>query len=106
MANPYNNLIDIMRKEGSHNYELPFYFAIVTSSYPDLKVKFDNTEVEKEMLLMDSFLLQRQKQITTESNSSHAHTINTLKDLLRVGDRVILVRDGERFVILSKVVKL
>lgn len=108
MPNPYNDLIEIFREEGNRLYEPSFYFAEVTSSYPNLKVKFDNAELDRKMLLIDSFLLRQQKEILTEIDESetHTHTIKTLTNLIRKGDRVLLVRDKEKFVILSKVVSI
>lgn len=104
MANPYNELIEMFREEGAHYNKSSFYFAEVISSYPNLKVKFNNMVHDKSTLLIDKFLLDRCTGFNTESNEGHTHSLNKLKDELKLGDEVILIPNGKKFVIVSKVV--
>lgn len=104
MANPINELIEAMREEGKYYNEPSFYFAEIVSSYPDLKVKFDDMVHNRDTLLIDKFLLDRCSSFNTETNSGHTHFMNRLTDVLKVGDEVVLIRKGSKFIIMSKVV--
>ena len=86
MNSPFSNLIGLLREEGRFYNEPSFYFAKVTSELPDLKVVLNDMELSKNNLLIDSLLL---------------NTNN-----LNVGDKVVMLRDNNKFIIISKVVSI
>ena len=86
MNSPFSNLIGLLREEGRFYNEPSFYFAKVTSELPNLKVVLNDMELGKNNLLIDSLLL---------------NTNN-----LNVGDKVVMLRDNNKFIIISKVVSI
>ena len=103
MSDPFSNLIDAIREEGSYYNEPSFYFAKVTSELPNLKVMLNDMELGKNNLLIDKTLLDRHNYSISCSNGSITHN---LKDKLNVGDKVVMLRDNNKFVIISKVVSI
>jgi hypothetical protein len=83
---PYNKLIEIMREEGAVNNPLPFIIGTVMVSYPDIAIKVDTTQLDK-----DDFLISE-------------NIINTLQQ----GDKVLMLisADQQEIVVVSKVVRL
>lgn len=106
MTNPFNDIIEAMREEGKYYNEPSFYFAKVVSSYPNLKVKFNDMIHDRNTLQIDKFLLDRCTSFNTDSSDGHTHSLNKLTDLLKVGDEVVLIRNNNKFVIISKVVNI
>lgn len=86
MNNPFSELINVLREEGSFYNEPSFYFAKVTSKLPNLKVSLNDMELNKNNLLIDKILFDN--------------------NALNVGDRVIMLRDNNKFIIISKVVSV
>lgn len=86
MNNPFSELINVLREEGSFYNEPSFYFAKVTSELPNLKVMLNDMELNKNNLLIDKILFDN--------------------NALNVGDRVIMLRDNNKFIIISKVVSI
>lgn len=86
MNNPFSELINVLREEGSFYNEPSFYFAKVTSELPNLKVILNNMELDKNNLLIDKILFDN--------------------NALNVGDRVVMLRDNNKFIIISKVVSI
>lgn len=86
MNNPFSELINVLREEGSFYNEPSFYFAKVTSKLPNLKVMLNDMELNKNNLLIDKILFDN--------------------NALNVGDRVIMLRDNNKFIIISKVVSV
>lgn len=103
MSDPFSNLIDAIREEGSYYNEPSFYFAKVTSELPNLKVMLNDMELGKNNLLIDKTLLDRHNYSISCSNGSITHN---LKDKLNVGDKVVMLRDNNKFIIISKVVSI
>ena len=103
MNSPFNNLIDMFREEGKFYNEPSFYFAKVTSELPDLKVMLNDMELNKNNLLIDKSLLDRHNYSITCSEGNINHN---LKDKLSIGDKVVMLRDGNKFIIMSKVVRI
>lgn len=101
MNNPFSELINVLREEGSFYNEPSFYFAKVTSELPNLKVMLNDMELNKNNLLIDKSLLDRHNYSVSCSNGSITHN---LKDKLSVGDKVVMLRDNNKFIIISKVV--
>ena len=86
MNNPFSELINVLREEGSFYNEPSFYFAKVTSELPNLKVSLNDMELNKNNLLIDKILFDN--------------------NALNIGDRVIMLRDNNKFIIISKVVSV
>ena len=86
MNSPFSNLIGLLREEGKFYNEPSFYFAKVISELPNLKVVLNDMELGKNNLLIDSLLL---------------NTNN-----LNAGDKVVMLRDNNKFIIISKVVSV
>lgn len=103
MNNPFSELINVLREEGSFYNEPSFYFAKVTSELPNLKVMLNDMELNKNNLLIDKSLLDRHNYSVSCSNGSLTHN---LKDKLSVGDKVVMLRDNNKFIIISKVVSV
>lgn len=103
MNNPFSELINVLREEGSFYNEPSFYFAKVTSELPNLKVMLNDMELNKNNLLIDKSLLDRHNYSVNCSNGSITHN---LKDKLSVGDKVVMLRDNNKFIIISKVVSI
>ena len=103
MNNPFSELINVLREEGSFYNEPSFYFAKVTSELPNLKVMLNDMELNKNNLLIDKSLLDRHNYSINCSNGSITHN---LKDKLSVGDKVVMLRDNNKFIIISKVVSI
>lgn len=103
MNNPFNKLIEAMREEGKFYNEPSFFIAKVTSPVPNLKVKLNNMELDKNSLMIDKSLLDRNNVSIQCSNGEVSHN---LKDTLNVGDTVIMLRNGDKFIIISKVVSI
>ena len=86
MNNPFNSLIDAIREEGKFYNEPSFYFAKVTSELPNLRVLINDMELNKNNLLIDSILLDTNR--------------------LSIGDKVVMLKDNNKFIIISKVVSI
>ena len=103
MADPFNKLIEAIREEGKFYNEPSFYFAKVTSELPNLKVMLNDMELNKNNLLIDKSLLDRHNYSITCSEGNINHN---LKDKLSIGDKVVMLRDSNKFIIISKVVSI
>ena len=103
MNNPFSELINVLREEGSFYNEPSFYFAKVTSELPNLKVMLNDMELNKNNLLIDKSLLDRHNYSVSCSDGSITHN---LKDKLSVGDKVVMLTDNNKFIIISKVVSI
>ena len=106
--NPYNDLLDIMKV--STNGEPPFYIGKVISGLPGLTVKTGDVILDKDNLKIDKWLLDRSNIMSTESASctvSHNHDIQEpIKDILKANDEVVMLRNEDTFIVISKVVSL
>ena len=103
MNSPFNNLIDMFREEGRFYNEPSFYFAKVTSELPNLKVMINDMELDKNNLLIDKSLLDRHNYYINCSEGTINHN---LKDKLSIGDKVVMLKDNNKFIIISKVVSI
>ncbi|MFL8801381.1 MULTISPECIES: DUF2577 family protein [unclassified Clostridioides] len=108
MANPINEFIKIMREEGKFHNEPSFFIGKVKDKLPDLKIEINNLLLEKENLLIDSWILNSQiETFETEINQEHKHNIkNPFTNNLETGDMVIMFKIGEKFAVVSKLVSL
>ncbi|HEK8704990.1 TPA: DUF2577 family protein [Clostridioides difficile] len=108
MANPINEFIGIIREEGKHYNEPSFFVGKIKSKLPDLKIEVNNIILEKEDILIDSWILDRQiETFNTEISQEHRHEVkNPFIDTFESGDMVIMFRVGEKFAVVSKLVSL
>ncbi|MGS5514616.1 DUF2577 domain-containing protein [Clostridioides difficile] len=108
MANPINEFIGIMREEGKFHNEPSFFIGVIINKLPDLKVSMNNITLDKDNLLIDNWLLDRATEsFTTTQSNNHTHELKeSLTNKLDKGDTVIMLKVGEKFAILSKLVSL
>ncbi|MCA0599703.1 DUF2577 domain-containing protein, partial [Clostridioides difficile] len=67
-----------------------------------------NIILEKEDILIDSWMLDRQLEtFDTETNQKHQHEVkNPFIDTFESGDMVIMFKIGDKFAVVSKLVSL
>ncbi|HFQ8795938.1 TPA: DUF2577 family protein [Clostridioides difficile] len=108
MANPINEFIGIIREEGKYHNQPSFFIGKIKSKLPDLKIEVNNIILEKEDILIDSWILDRQIEIfNTETSQEHKHEIkNPFIDKFKSGDEVIMFKIGDKFAVVSKLVSL
>jgi hypothetical protein len=98
--------------------EASFFIAKVISPFPNLKVQLNDIELDKDDLLIDKWLKDRNEDLFTEyighshggdttGDGNHRHQIKfNIQDKLEVNDKVILLRIDDKFIILDKVVSI
>lgn len=118
MGDSFSTLIEILREEGKFYNEPSFYIAKVINPLPNLKVLLGDMELDRNNLLIDKWLLDRNEDLFTErqghshggdttGDGSHNHQLkHGLQDKLSIGDKVIMVRDNNKFIIINKVVSI
>lgn len=110
MSNPYNSLISAFRNVASNSTDENFYVGVVSSELPNLKIKVAGIEIDKDNIMINKWLVDREKEITTDTVlgqiTNHAHKSKTYQDKLKVGDEIAMLRLGDIFYILCKVVSL
>ena len=108
MSDPINEFIGIIREEGKHYNEPSFFVGKIKSKLPDLKIEINNIVLEKEDILIDSWMLDRQiESFDTETNQEHLHEVkNPFIDTFESGDIVIMFKIGDKFAVVSKLVSL
>ena len=101
MNNPFLELYSLMGE--ATKIEASFFIAKVVSPLPNLKVNLNDLVLDK-----DDFLISKSLLLSNDANiSSNECNINhNLKDELKVNDKVILLRIGDKFIILDKVVSI
>ena len=131
--NPFNELISQIKEISRSNIteNKIFNIGVVVSPLPDLIVKTSNIELDRDNLMIEKGLLDRHWESRTytkgehsHSNGSHAtgegggdgtHThsggdhFDEYKDYvnkLNIGDRVVMLREGDIFYVISKVVSI
>ncbi|HFL2504477.1 TPA: DUF2577 family protein [Clostridioides difficile] len=108
MANPINEFIGIIREEGKYYNEPSFFIGKVKDKLPDLKIETNNVILEKEDILIDSWILDRQiETFNTETSQKHRHEVkNPFIDTFEEEDTVIMFKIGDKFAVVSKLVSL
>ena len=130
--NPFNELInqikDISKINMTENKQLNI--GEVIQPLPNLKIKTSGIELDRDNLMIDKWLLDRHKETQTytegehthsggghstgegggdgthsHSGGGHSHKSKDYVDKLKVGDKVIMLRENVMFYIISKVVK-
>ena len=116
MQNPFLGLYEVMAE--ATKIEASFFIAKITSPLPDLRVQLNDIELDRDNLLIDKWLKDRNGDLFTENeghshggdttgNGEHRHQIREpIQDKLEINDRVILLKIGDKFIILSKVVSI
>ena len=116
MNNPFLGLYEVMGE--ATKIEASFFIAKVASSFPNLKVQLNDIELDKDSLLIDKWLKDRNEDLFTEyqghshggdttGDGNHRHQIKyNIQDKLQAGDKVILLKIDDKFIIISKVVAI
>ena len=131
--NPFNELIGIVKDISKSNIteNKLFNIGIVVSPLPDLVIKTSNIELDRDNLMIDKWLLDRHWESKTYTKGEHSHSggghstgegggdgththyggdhFHESKDYvnkLNVGDRVVMLREGDMFYVISKVVSI
>ena len=104
MQNPFLGLYQVMSE--ATKVEASFFIAKITSPLPNLKVQLNDIELDKDNLLIDKWLKDRNENLFTE-NIDHIHQIKEpIQDKLEIDDKVLLLKVNDKFIILSKVVSI
>lgn len=93
--NPFNEFLTIIREEVQKAIKPQLITGIVKSSLPDIIIETNGIHLDKDNLEIDKSLLDRHNLIN-----------NNYENKLNVGDKVVLLRQGDLFLVLNKVVKL
>ena len=131
--NPFNELIGIVKDISKSNITENKLFNIgdVVSPLPDLIIKTSNIELDRDNLMIDKWLLDRHWESRTYTAGEHSHSggnhatgegggdgthshyggdhFHESKDYvnkLNIGDRVVMLREGDIFYVISKVVSI
>lgn len=101
MGNPYLALFKLMGE--ATPIEPPFKFGVIKSELPNLQIALDNIVLYKDDFLVSSSLITLNNASVTSDDTNIEHN---LKDILNIGDKVLLTRVNGTFILLSKVVSL
>ena len=131
--NPFNELIGIVKDISKSNIteNKLFNIGVVVSPLPDLVIKTSNIELDRDNLMIDKWLLDRHWESKTYTKGEHSHSggghstgegggdgththsggdhFHESKDYvnkLNIGDRVVMLREGDIFYVISKVVSI
>ena len=131
--NPFNELISQIKDISKSNIteNKLFNIGVVVSPLPDLVIKTSNIELDKDNLMIDKWLLDRHWESRTYTKGEHSHSggghstgegggdgththyggdhFHESKDYvnrLNIGDRVVMLREGDIFYVISKVVSI
>ena len=131
--NPFNELISQIKDISKSNIteNKLFNIGVVISPLPDLIIKTSNIELDRDNLMIDKWLLDRHWESRTYTKGEHSHSggghstgegggdgththyggdhFHESKDYvnkLNVGDRVVMLREGDMFYVISKVVSI
>jgi hypothetical protein len=99
--NPYTELYEIIK--GVPKSEASFFIAKVINPLPNLVVNFEGIELDKDNLLISKSLLISNNANVTCTDGTITHN---LQDSLSIGDKVLLYRINDTFIVIDKVVSL
>ena len=99
--NPFTELYEII-KEGPKS-EASFFIAKIINPLPNLKVNFEGIELDKDNLMISKSLIIANNANVTSSEGTITHN---LQDTLNIGDKVILYRINDTFIVMDKVVSI
>lgn len=101
--NTYERFIEQMRKAGKYYNGPPIQLGKVLS---DGKIKTGDLTIQKEDYLLDCNLrLDAGKKVYLHTDNSNENLQEYKKNLLYKGDKVLIIKIEEKFVIIAKVVK-
>lgn len=125
MNNPFLGLYQVMGE--ATKIEASFFIAKVKTPLPNLEVQLNDIVLDKDDLLIDKWLKDRNEDLYTENIEPHTHLITDegthghvlslenkhrheikkpIQDKLQVNDKVILLKINDKFIIISKVVSI
>ena len=116
MNNPFLGLYEVMAE--ATKIEASFFIAKVISPLPNLKINLNDIVLDKDDFLISKWLLDRNENLFTEymghshggdttGDGNHRHQIKfNIQDKLKIGDKVILLRIDDKFIVLEKVVSI
>ena len=116
MNNPFFVFYEVMAE--ATKVEASFFIAKVISPLPNLKIQLNDIILDKDNLLIDKWLKDRNEDLFTEyqghshggdttGDGNHRHQIkHNIQDKLEVNDKVVLLKINDKFIIISKVVKI
>ena len=116
MSNPFLGLYEVMAE--ATKIEASFFIAKVKTPLPNLEVQLNDIVLDKDDLLIDKWLKDRNEDLFTEyqrhthggdttGDGNHRHQIKyNVQDKLQVNDKVILLKINDKFIVLSKVVSI
>ena len=116
MNNPFLGLYEVMAE--ATKVEASFFIAKVISPLPNLKINLNDIILDKDDFLISKWLLDRNEDLFTEymghshggdttGDGNHRHQIKfNIQDKLKIGDKVILLRIDDKFIVLEKVVSI
>ena len=116
MKDPFLELYSLMGE--ATKIEASFFIAKVISPLPNLKVNLNDLVLDKDDFLISKWLLDRNEDLFTEyqghshggdttGDGNHRHQIKyNIQDKLQAGDKVILLKIDDKFIIISKVVAI
>lgn len=103
MSDPFGKLIKAIREEGKFYNEPSFFIGKIKSPLPNLEILWGNQTIVKEQMLIDKTLLDRHNY---SAECSEGSIDRNLKDTLSIGDTVVMLFNGDKFIIISKVVSI
>ena len=128
---PFSELIGLFREEGSFYNEPSFFIGVVKSALPNIQVATNGIILEKSNLMIDKWLLDRHNEAVTYTQGEHTHdggghttgdnggdgthshtggphnhNSKSYVDIIQAGDKVVMLREGDMFYIISKVVSI
>ena len=129
MQNPFLGLYEVMGE--ATKIEASFFIAKIKTPLPNLEVQLNDIVLDKDNLLIDKWLKDRNEDLFTEDIKAHTHTTSTevagetshshtvsnenehkheikepIHDKLKVDDQVVLLKINDKFIIISKVVSI
>lgn len=101
MKDPFLELYSLMGE--ATKIEASFFIAKIISPLPNLKVNLNDLVLDK-----DDFLISKSLLLSNDASiiSSECSIEYNIKDELKVGDKVVLLRIDNKFIILDKVVSI
>ena len=101
MSNAYNEFIEFI---GSvQQVEPSFFIAKISNPLPNLKITLEGIELDKDDFLISKSLLMTNNAQVTCSTGNIQHN---LKDVLSVGDNVLLAKVNNLYIVVDKVVNV
>lgn len=116
MENPFLGLYEVMAE--ATKIEASFFIAKIKNPLPNLEIQLNDIVLDKDNLLIDKWLKDRNEDLFTEyqghthggditGDGNHRHQIKyNIQDKLQVGDKVVLLKINDKFIVLSKVVSI